>query len=176
VDVIHPLVITLLVVVGQGTTDGLPFDMKAPERVTIAARLEPSRSGNAPTLVIEATPRPGIHVYAPGNPSYIPVSVHVDETAGVRPGKAIFPPGEPYVFGQPEEIVRVYSRPFTIRQPLTAPAGAPPPAVITGRVRYQACDNRICFPPIDAPFTATGAAGSGRAPASRGSGGASSSR
>lgn len=165
----------LLVALGQNASGPLPFETKQPQRIAVVARIEPARAGTAATLVIEATPQPGIHVYAPGNPSYIPVSVHVDAMDGVRPGKPVFPPGQPYVFGELKEMVRVYSGPFTIRQPLTRTADGPQSIVITGHVRYQACDDRICFPPANAPFTVT-IPRPARPAASRANEGASSTR
>jgi DsbC/DsbD-like thiol-disulfide interchange protein len=153
--VTHAIAAVMMAVVVHATQPPLPFDPKIPQRVTVSARLERQQPSGATTLVIDAMPQPGIHVYAPGNPSYIPVSVHVDESAGVRLGKATFPKGETLVFGELKEIVAVYSRPFTIRQALTASAAARQAPTVTGYVRYQACDDRVCFPPANAPFTAT---------------------
>jgi DsbC/DsbD-like thiol-disulfide interchange protein len=155
VGVTHALAAVMLAAAVQASQGPLPFDPTTPQRMTVAARLDRQQPSGRTTLVIDATPHPGIHVYAPGNPSYIPVSAHVDETAGVRPGQATFPKGQTLVFGELKEIVEVYSRPFTIRQPLLAKAGERPPATVRGYVRYQACDDRVCFPPANAPFTAT---------------------
>ena len=153
--VTHAIGAVTLAVVVHAAQPPLPFDPEIPQPGTGSARLERRQPSGATTLVIDATPQPGIHVYAPGNPSYIPVSVHVDESAGVQPGKATFPKGETLVFGELKEIVAVYSRPFTIRQALTASAAARQPPTVAGYVRYQACDDRVCFPPANAPFTAT---------------------
>jgi len=155
----YALAAVMAAVAVQASQAPPPFDPNTPQRVTVSARLERQQASGRTTLVIDAMPQPGIHVYAPGNPSYIPVSVHVDESAGVRPGKATFPKGETLVFGEVKEIVEVYSRPFSIHQPLVAAAGARQPAMVTGYVRYQACDERVCFPPANAPFTAALAPG-----------------
>ena len=61
-------------------------------------------------------PAPGIHVYAPGNAGYIPVSVTLTVPAGVQVHPAVYPSGEDYVFGDLKEIVKVYSRAFQVRQ------------------------------------------------------------
>jgi DsbC/DsbD-like thiol-disulfide interchange protein len=153
--VIPAIAAVMVAVTAQAAQPPLQFDPKTPQRVAVSARLERQQPSGTTTLVLDSTPQPGVHVYAPGNPSYIPVSVHVEPIAGVRPGTARFPKGEPLVFGELKEIVEVYSRPFTIRQPLVATAGARQPATVTGYVRYQACDDRVCFPPANAPFTAT---------------------
>jgi hypothetical protein len=155
VGVTHALAAVMMAVAVQASQAPLPFDPKTPQRLTVSARLDRQQLSGRTTLVIDATPQPGIHVYAPGNPSYIPVSVHVNENGGVRPGKAAFPKGQTLIFGELKEIVEVYSSPFTIRQPLLATAGARPPTTVSGYVRYQACDDRVCFPPANAPFTAT---------------------
>ena len=61
-------------------------------------------------------PAPGIHVYAPGNTGYIPVSVTLTAPAGVQVHAAVYPSGEDYVFGELKETVKVYSRAFQVRQ------------------------------------------------------------
>ena len=61
-----------------------------------------------------ATPVPGVHVYAPGNPKYIAVSVTVLPVTGLTIGAPIFPAGNDYFFAPLQESVKVYSKPFVI--------------------------------------------------------------
>ena len=104
-------------------------------------------------------PAPGIHVYAPGNPRYIPVSVTITVPPGVQLHAAVYPQGEDYVFGELKETVKVYSRPFQVRQQIVVSRDAAKAAgvamTIGGSVRYQACDDKVCFPPATAPVTIT---------------------
>jgi hypothetical protein len=50
----------------------------------------------------------------------------------------------------------VYSKPFRIVQGATlAKSPTPGPLIIKGTVRYQACDESICYTPITVPVTWT---------------------
>jgi thiol:disulfide interchange protein DsbD len=111
------------------------------------------------TVRLEMSPAPGIHVYAPGNPDYIPVSVAWTLRTGVQMRPATYPPAEDYVFGELKETVKVYSRRFQVRQEVlvsrTAAKAAGTSITIAGSVRYQACDDKVCFPPATAPVSIT---------------------
>jgi DsbC/DsbD-like thiol-disulfide interchange protein len=104
-------------------------------------------------------PAPGIHVYAPGNVGYIPVAVTLTVPTGVQVHAAVYPKGEDYVFGELKETVKVYSRAFEVRQQIVVSRDAARAAgasmTIGGSVRYQACDDKVCFPPATAPVTIT---------------------
>ena len=57
--------------------------------------------------------------------------------------------------------MKVYSKPFVILLPVTAtaafakgrPADAGAAATVKGTVDYQACDDKVCFPPQSQPFS-----------------------
>ena len=50
----------------------------------------------------------------------------------------------------------MYSKPFRIVQGVTlAKSPTPGPLIIKGTVRYQACDESICYTPITVPVTWT---------------------
>jgi DsbC/DsbD-like thiol-disulfide interchange protein len=113
--------------------------------------------GRKTVLRLDMAPAPGIHVYAPGNPDYIPVSVTLTAAAGVRLQPPIYPPGQDYTFGELKETVKVYSRAFEVRQQLVMSRAAARAAgasiTIAGSVRYQACDDKVCFPPAIVPVS-----------------------
>ncbi len=131
----------------------------APARLTVAMTADPAAivPGRPVTLHIDMTPAQGIHVYAPGNAYYIPVSVTLTPTAGVQVQPPIYPPGQDYVFGELKEMVKVYSRPFQVRQSVVVTRAAAKAGSITlaGAVRYQACDDKVCFPPATTPVSLT---------------------
>jgi hypothetical protein len=74
-----------------------------------------------------------------------------------------FPPAEIYEFVPLNERVPVYQKPFQLVQPVTVDAsskGAPRPAAgdeltLKAALNYQACDDRICFPPVSVPLSWT---------------------
>ena len=104
-------------------------------------------------------PAAGIHVYAPGNPDYIPVSVTLAAQAGLQAQPPVYPPAEKYVFGELKETVKVYNRPFQVRQQIVigraAAKAAGTSVTIAGSVRFQACDDKVCFPPATLPVSIT---------------------
>lgn len=115
------------------------------------------------TLLVEITPKPKMHVYAPEQKDVIPVTLVLAPTPDIRGGPVRFPASEPYFFAPLKETQRVYSKPFRIAQEVTiadtrpvrerAIAGAT--ITITGHVRYQACDETICYVPQNVPLVWT---------------------
>lgn len=153
--------LTVVVHAAQEPPFGARPDPRAPSRLTVAFSADAASivPGRSVTLRLAMTPAAGIHVYAPGNPDYIPVSVTLQLPAGVQADPAVYPPGEDYVFGELKEIVKVYTRPFEVRQRITATRAAARAAgsalTIDGSVRYQACTDKVCFPPATAPVSLT---------------------
>jgi hypothetical protein len=115
--------------------------------------------GRPVTLRVDMVPAAGIHVYAPGNPDYIAVSLALTPPPGVQVQPPIYPRGQNYLFGELKETVKVYSRPFEVRQQVVVTSAAARSAgasiTIAGGVRYQACDDKVCFPPATAPVSIT---------------------
>jgi hypothetical protein len=112
---------------------------------TSAVRLRP---GVRVSLYVDVTPKPNIHVYAPGEKENLPITLTVARDRAYRIGIPKLPPAQKYVFPPLKLTQLVYSEPFRIRQPLTIvnppPAG---PMTITGTIRYQACDDKVCYMP-----------------------------
>jgi hypothetical protein len=110
-----------------------------------AVRLRP---GVRVSLYVDVTPKPNIHVYAPGEKENLPITLTVARDRAYRIGIPKLPPAQKYVFPPLKLTQLVYSEPFRIRQPLTIvnppPAG---PMTITGTIRYQACDDKVCYMP-----------------------------
>jgi len=161
--VLHPRI--RLLVVALATMTVLPVaaqSLLSNQRARLTVAAEPPAvvvAGTPFTVALRLTPVPGVHVYAPGNPNYIPVAVELTPPPGVKADAAIFPPAEDLFFGPLKETVKVYSAPFVVKLPLSLDAkvvkGSKSGGVlIRGKVSYQACDDRVCFPPQSAPFEA----------------------
>lgn len=112
-------------------------------------------------LVVDVTPRPGMHVYAPGAEGYRIVTLHVDLPKGVT-GRALpYPASEPYVFAPTNERVPVFQGPFRLAHevlldPRARSDDAPAPGgslLVSGRLDYQACDDTICYNPVSVPIS-----------------------
>jgi DsbC/DsbD-like thiol-disulfide interchange protein len=107
------------------------------------------KSGTKTMLFVDVTPNPNIHVYAPGASDYIPITVKVEPQPGVKAGKLSYPKSEMMTFA--DEKVPVFQKPFRLTQEITV-LGKPGTSVpIKATVDYQACDDRVCYPPESQP-------------------------
>ena len=108
-------------------------------------------TGGLASFVVEIEPRPGIHVYAPGADDYRVISLEIDDESLLRQRPLQYPASEIYHFLPLNEKIPVYRKPFALR--LDAEAQEPRKALaVTGRLEYQACDDKLCFAPVSVPL------------------------
>ena len=120
--------------------------------------------GNRFSLVVDVTPKDGMHVYAPGDHTYQVISLRVDTPDFIRTHEVGYPEPQIYHFEPLDERVEVYEQPFTLVQEVTIPMSraigalaAEPNATLTieGALEYQACDDAICYTPVELPVSWT---------------------
>lgn len=120
--------------------------------------------GTKISLYVDVFPKPKMHVYAPDQPGgYIRITLEIDGSREVRAAKPVFPKSSGYFFAPLNETFRVYETPFRIRQDITVRhniaargrAAAGHAATITGTLRYQACDDEVCYRPDEVKLTWT---------------------
>jgi hypothetical protein len=116
--------------------------------------------GQPIVLVADITPQPRIHVYAPGATGYLPIELKVDSPAVTIQDPAQYPPAVRRFLPAVNESADVYESRFQIRQPVVlaaaAGAGAPgAPLTIAGILKYQACNETVCFRPETVKFVWT---------------------
>lgn len=98
----------------------------------------------------------GFHVNANkvSNKFSIPTTVKIDAPDGVRVGAVSFPRGKVQKLSFSNEPLSLYEgRPvlrFTVTFPANYRAGV---AELRAKVRYQACNNEICYPPTTREIT-----------------------
>ncbi len=116
------------------------------------------------SLTLEVTPRPTMHVYAPGQKDYISIALALQADSDITADAARFPKPEKLLLKALGETQLVYRRPFRIVQDVTvagtaallARARTPGATVaVQGTLRYQACDDIICYVPVDVPVSWT---------------------
>jgi thioredoxin:protein disulfide reductase len=110
------------------------------------------KAGEKIALGVDVQPKPKIHVYAPGSGEfYIPITVKMNAQPQVRAGKLVYPKSETMIFA--DEKVAVFAKPFQLLQEVTLDKSLKPGATVavSGTVNYQACDDKVCFPPESAP-------------------------
>ena len=103
------------------------------------------------TLALDVTPKPKMHVYSPGQDGYIAITLTLDASPAITAAKARYPAGEKFFMPALNETQLVYAKPFRITQDVTVKSAAGEALTIKGSVRYQACDDKICYLPVTVP-------------------------
>jgi hypothetical protein len=138
----------------------VPGDIAA-KHVTLhtAASTKTVRSGQRILLSVEVRMPKKMHVYAPGTANYIPVQWNLNESANYQVFDVVFPPARTLRLEAIKESVPVYEKTVRlVRDVMIAPdnvinplLGKQKELVIEGVLRYQACDDRVCYPPENVP-------------------------
>jgi len=117
----------------------------------------PARPGSTIKLFVDVIPDAKIHVYAPGAKDYLPIALEIVPAAGVTVGKLTYPKAQDLFFEPLNEHVPVFSAPFRLVQDVTIGRAVKPgqSLTLTGVLKYQACDDKICFNPVSAPLSWT---------------------
>ena len=130
-------------------------------KITTAASNATARPGLRITLSLEIELKPGMHVYAPGVQGYIPIDWRLEEGGPAAKRHPFeYPASEMLRLEAIGETVPVYRGHVRIRRgitfgqeaalkPLVSPTGE---LIVKGSFRYQACDDRKCYPPRDVPL------------------------
>jgi len=132
--------------------------------------LEPVARGASFQLAIVLKIRNGFHINArkPSAEYLIPTDLRANLPAGFKSaGEISYPKGELHTFAFTKTPLNVYEDKVILRVPLTAQADAPLGAQkILLKLRYQACSNEVCLPPVtldvDAPLTVAANAANSR--------------
>ena len=118
--------------------------------------------GQKLSLSFDVTPKRGMHVYAPGKHDYQVIAVKLDPQPWMKVPATTYPPSEIYFFKELDEKVETYGKPFTLVQDITVlntavakKALAASPIKLSGRLEYQACDDKVCYAPSKVPVSFT---------------------
>lgn len=117
-------------------------------------------AGDKVSLKFDITPKRAMHVYAPGKHDYQVIAVKIDPQPWMKVAPTTYPPSEIYHFKELDEKVETYGKPFTLVQDITVlntaaakKALAAAPVKLTGKLEYQACDDKVCYAPTRVPVT-----------------------
>ena len=88
------------------------------------------------------------------------IAVKIDPQPWLKVAPTNYPPSEIYDFKELNEKVEVYSKPFKLVQDITVlntaeakKALAASPVKLSGRLEYQACDDKVCYAPTKIPVS-----------------------
>jgi DsbC/DsbD-like thiol-disulfide interchange protein len=120
--------------------------------------LQPVPRGKEFQVAIVAEIARGYHMnsHKPTDPYLIPTTLTPQLPAGFQLVDTIYPDGKRETFAfSPDKPLDVYSGSVTLRLRLTTQADAPlGAATIPLTLRYQACSDSTCLPPVKVPVTA----------------------
>jgi thiol:disulfide interchange protein DsbD len=117
------------------------------------AGADAAAAGGATRLALQVTLPEGFHVNAnkPRDPSLIPIVLTVEPPAGVTITEIVYPVPTDFAQQGATEPLAVYERAFAIGVTLELDASvAPGELTIPARLRYQACDEKMCYIPATA--------------------------
>jgi thiol:disulfide interchange protein DsbD len=129
---------------------------EARELVKITASPVAIVAGGRATAQVHLAILPGWHINAnPPNPDYmIPTEIALAGAAGVRAGAPHYPLAHGVKLSFEDSELQVYDGSATLGIPLTASAQASNGThTLQGTLTFQACDDKVCLPPQDLPFT-----------------------
>lgn len=119
-----------------------------PEPVTVAP-------GGSVRVELRFRVTSGYHINSnkPNSEFLIPTQLKLSPPPNLTPGNIVYPAGTDLSFAfSPKEKLNVYAGDFTVRAELRAPASAAAGSYkVQGVLRYQACNDRACFPPAKLP-------------------------
>jgi hypothetical protein len=124
-------------------------------QVTTSASTETVHAGDRITLTLEVDLRPNVHVYAPGTENYIPITWTLDDSPAYKATEVRMPMPRKLYLAVIDETVPVYQGHFRLsREAVIGPETAlhEDHLNIAGTLRYQACDDQMCYKPEKLPL------------------------
>jgi hypothetical protein len=132
-----------------------PKDVVAPSAV---ASYDPVARGKEFQIAVVMKIRDGFHVNARKKSAdyLIATDLKTDGATGFKLGDVAYPEGELRTFSFSKTPLNVYERTVVLKVPVTALPDAPAGVQhIPLKLRYQACSNEVCLPPVTLPVDAT---------------------
>jgi Disulphide bond corrector protein DsbC len=128
-----------------------PPDAREIEGKQLTAKVAASNSSVAPSqrvaLTLDIDLQPNMHVYAPGVEGYIPIDWKMEDSGAEEAHAPVFPRAEKLYLKAIDETVPAYRGHFRLIRDITIAAGASGQFTVDGSLRYQACDDRVCYIP-----------------------------
>lgn len=152
---------TVLAAIGAPGTSATAAVQTAHLSVRVDISDTTAAPGHRLAISADVTPKPGMHLYAPGKHDYQVVTLTLDPQPWLVVHDTVYPASEIYHFKPLDERVEVFSRAFRLRRDVTLSAtpegqkllGSVSSVTITGTLEYQACDDKVCYNPTRVPFS-----------------------
>lgn len=154
---------SFLALSGDATTGSVSEVRTDHFRLRSSASDETVRPGNRVTLALEFQLGRGFHAYAPGAKGYRALALHIDPQPLLATlHDPVYPDSRPYLFEPLQETVPVFEGSFRLLRDVTLSDGrvfaellkSPEPELtLAGRLEYQICSERVCYPPSSLPLS-----------------------
>jgi hypothetical protein len=128
--------------------------------VSLSAGTELIATGEHVALVLDIALKPKMHVYAPGVEHYLPISWEMADSEAAKAEAVAWPKSKVLRLEAIGESVPVYTDQLRlVRDVVFAPdaklktmANAQGEITLHGTLKYQACDDRMCYIPVSVPL------------------------
>ena len=125
---------------------------------TAYASFDPAARGKQLDVAVVMKIKEGFHVNARETTFdyLIPTDLKVEAPSGLKAGAVKYPKGALHKFNfAKDQALNVYADTVTLFVPVTVEAGAPlGQQHLSLKLRYQACNNEVCLPPVTLPVDA----------------------
>ena len=140
-------------------------NVEAPHlRLTLAQSDRGVIPGGRVSLIADIELPPDVHVYSPGVKGYKPIQLTLQGLPGVEFQPVVYPSAKVLYLEAIQEHVPVFEGKFRITQDVTVTPSKPSDVVrslvsgertisIAGELKYQACDQTVCYPPTSVPVS-----------------------
>ena len=130
-------------------------------RVRLRRAAVASAPGARVTLVADIVPGPKMHVYAPGQREYISIELTIPDSPDYKAAPPAFPAAKALYLEPIKTTVQVFDAPFRITQVITLArtpelqrrAASGESLTVIGTLKYQACDDLVCYRPDTAKLS-----------------------
>lgn len=128
--------------------------------VSSSASTDSIATGEHVALVLDIDLKPKMHVYAPGVEHYLSIDWQIADSDAAKAGAVTWPQSKKLYLDVIDETVPVYIGQFRIVRDIVFAGDAKlKPLVnekgeitIHGTLKYQACDDRMCYIPVSVPL------------------------
>jgi thiol:disulfide interchange protein len=110
------------------------------------------RAGERVRVALKVSLPEGLHTQSntPRDPLLIPTELSFDAPAGVTVDEIVWPPSTDLSQAGQDKPLAVFEREFVIGVQLSIPRAAAGDVAVPAKLRYQACDASLCYPPQSA--------------------------
>jgi hypothetical protein len=129
-------------------------------QVSLSASTATIATGEHVALVLDIDLKPKMHVYAPGVEHYMPIDWQIADSEAAKAQPAVWPKPQILRLDAIDETVPVFTNQFRVTRDIVFGPDAKLKSLvnekgeitISGTLKYQACDDRMCYIPVSVPL------------------------